>query len=107
MLMSTVAPAAIVTLSLAVGTTPPTQVDGEFQLPPVAVGKDWFGVGFATGPAPSKTGYSFSIAGVLGGTLAVEEGIEFHLLGSTIGIDPNDLAIKLPALGKLSLLGNQ
>jgi Protein of unknown function (DUF3750) len=73
------------------------------ELPPVAVGKDWLGwVGVA--PAPSKTGYSVSIAGVIGGTLALEEGAELHLLGSTIGIDPNDLAIKLPALGKLSLV---
>lgn len=55
-------------------------------------------------PAPSKTGYSLSIAGLIGGTLAWEEGAELHLLGSTIGLDPNDLAIKLPALGKLSLL---
>lgn len=72
------------------------------ELPPVAVGKDWLGwVGAA--PAPSKTGYSFSIAGVFGGTLALREGLELHLLGSTIGIDPGDLAIKLPALGRLSL----
>jgi hypothetical protein len=35
--------------------------------------------------------------------LALEEGIELHLTGSTIGIDPNDLAVKLPALGKLSV----
>jgi Protein of unknown function (DUF3750) len=75
------------------------------ELPPVAVGKDWLGSGFGTGVAPSKTGYSFSISGVIGGTLALEEGLELHLLGSTIGIDPNDLAIKLPALGKLSLRG--
>jgi hypothetical protein len=44
-----------------------------------------------------------SIAGVLGLTLALEEGMELNLLGSSIGIDPDDLAIKLPALGKLSL----
>jgi hypothetical protein len=74
------------------------------ELPPVAVGKDWFAPGFATEVAPSKSGYSFSFGGILGGTLAWEEGLELHLLGCTIGIDPNDLAIKLPALGKLSLL---
>jgi Protein of unknown function (DUF3750) len=74
------------------------------ELPPVAVGKDWLGwAGVAQ--APSKTGYSFALAGVIGGTLALEEGLELHLLGSTIGLDVNDLAIKLPALGKLSLLG--
>lgn len=73
------------------------------ELPPVAVGKDWLGwVGLA--PAPSKTGYSVSLAGLFGATLALREGAELHLLGSTIGIDPDDLAIKLPALGKLSLL---
>ena len=36
-LIVTVAPSAIVTLSVAVGTTPPTQVEFEFQLPPAPV----------------------------------------------------------------------
>lgn len=76
----------------------------ETELPPVAVGKDWLGSGFLIGPAPSKSGWTFSASGVVGGTLAWEEGVELHLLGSTIGIDVNDLAVKLPALGKLSLL---
>lgn len=74
------------------------------ELPPTAIGKDWLGwAGFAR--APSKTGWTFSLAGVLGVTLAIEEGLEFHILGATAGIDVNDLAIKLPALGKLSVLG--
>ena len=68
----------------------------------MAVGKDWLGDGFVTAPAPSKTGYTASVSGLIGGTLAWEEGVELHLLGSTIGLDVNDLAIKLPALGKLS-----
>jgi Protein of unknown function (DUF3750) len=75
------------------------------ELSSVAVGKDWLGSGFAMGPAPSKSGYTISFSGLIGGTLAWEEGAELHLLGSTIGIDPGDLAIKLPALGKLSLIG--
>jgi hypothetical protein len=74
------------------------------ELPPVAVGKDWLGSGFRIGDAPSKSGWTVSAFGVLGGTLAWEEGVELHLLGSTIGIDVNDLAVKLPALGKLGLL---
>jgi hypothetical protein len=74
------------------------------ELPPVAVGKDWLAPGFAIAPAPSKTGWTLSIGGFVGGTVAWEEGVELHLLGSTIGVDGNDLAIKLPALGKLSLL---
>jgi hypothetical protein len=74
------------------------------ELSPVAVGKDWLGASTFIAPAPSKTGYTVSLYGVLGLTLAKEEGFELHLLGSTIGLDPNDLAIKLPSLGKLSAI---
>jgi Protein of unknown function (DUF3750) len=74
------------------------------ELPPVAVGKDWLGTGFASAVAPSKTGWTYSFMGVIGATLAREEGLELHVLGSTIGVDFNDLAIKLPALDKLSLM---
>jgi hypothetical protein len=72
------------------------------ELPAVAVGKDWIAPGFGMAPAPSKTGWTVSLAGVIGGTAALEEGLELHLLGSTIGLDFNDLALKLPALDKLS-----
>jgi hypothetical protein len=75
------------------------------ELSSVAVGKDWLGY-IGTDTAPSHTGYTVSIAGLLGATVAWEEGFELHVLGSTIGIDVNDLAIKLPALGKLSILGS-
>jgi hypothetical protein len=75
----------------------------ETELPAVAVGKDWLGTGLSLADAPSKTGHTVSAYGLIGATIAWEEGIELHLLGSTIGIDANDLAIKLPALGKLSV----
>ena len=75
------------------------------ELSPVAVGKDWLGSGLGFAPAPSKSGYTVSLGGLIGGTLAWDEGVELHVLGSTIGLDPGDLAIKLPALGKLSLIG--
>lgn len=74
------------------------------ELPPTAVGKDWLGPGLTLIRAPSDTGYTLSLSGVIGLTVAREEGLELHLLGGTIGIDPNDIAIKLPSLGKLSLL---
>jgi Protein of unknown function (DUF3750) len=74
------------------------------EMPPAAVGKDYLGMGLGAAPAASGTGIVVSIAGVLGLTLALKEGLELNLLGSSIGIDPDDLAIKLPALGKLSLL---
>ena len=73
------------------------------ELPPAAVGKDYLGMGLGAAPAASGTGIVVSIAGVLGLTLALDEGLELNLLGSPIGIDPDDLAIKLPSLGKLSL----
>jgi Protein of unknown function (DUF3750) len=74
------------------------------ELSSVAVGKDYLGPGFQTARAPSDSGYTVSVDGYLALTIAREEGIELGLIGSTIGIDFNDLAVKLPALGKLSLI---
>ncbi len=75
----------------------------EVELPPVAIGKDYLGPGIAFDRAPSGTGITVSVAGLIGLTLALREGFEFSLLGTGIGIDPDDLALKLPSLGKLSL----
>ena len=52
----------------------------------------------------SHTGWQVSWNGLAGLALAWEEGLEFHVLGTTIGIDPLDLAIKLPSFGRLGLL---
>lgn len=76
----------------------------EVELPPAAVGKDYLGDGLGLASAASGTGFVISAWGLIGLTAALREGLELNLLGSTIGIDPDDLAIKLPALGKLSLL---
>lgn len=73
------------------------------ELPPVAVGKDYLDGGLAIGPAASRTGYVISAWGLIGITAALREGLELNLLGTSIGVDPDDLAIKLPSLGKLSL----
>lgn len=74
------------------------------ELPPVAIGKDYLDDGFAFARAASGTGFTVSAWGILGITAAVEEGLEINVLGTAIGVDPLDLAIKLPSLGKLSLL---
>ena len=76
----------------------------DVELPPAAVGKDYLGNGFGVASAASGTGFVISAWGVFGLTAALREGLELNILGGTIGIDPDDLAIKLPALGKLSLL---
>ncbi len=74
------------------------------ELPPAAIGKDFISPGFGLTEAASRTGYVLCFWGVAGVTLALREGLELNLFGSVVGLDPDDLAIKLPALGKLSLL---
>ena len=73
------------------------------KLPPNAVGKDWIAGGIPIAPAPSRTGLQFSLFGVFGFTIAADEGLELNILGLVVGIDPLDLAIKLPGFGRLSL----
>jgi hypothetical protein len=74
------------------------------ELPPVAVGKDYFATGVGLAAAPSRTGFTAVAWGLFGVTFALDEGIEFHIAGSTVGFDPLELALKLPSLGKISLL---
>lgn len=71
------------------------------EMPATAVGKDFMGTGLQAGRAPSGTGWQASIGGFMGATLARREGFELNFLGVTVGVDPQDLAIKLPSLGKI------
>lgn len=77
------------------------ELDGE--LPTTAVGKDFLPNGDMVAPAPSKTGIQVSLLGLLGFTIAKKEGIELNFLGLTLGVDPLDLAIKLPGIGQVGL----
>jgi len=70
---------------------------------PTGVGKDYLGPGFRIARTPSGTGWQASLWGILGAGLSRSEGLELYFLGSTIGISPFDLAISLPAVGRLSL----
>ncbi|MGH6943680.1 MAG: DUF3750 domain-containing protein [Geminicoccaceae bacterium] len=71
------------------------------ELPPTAVGKDFLdGI---VGRTPSGTGFQLSLYGLLGISLGLAEGLEINLLGLTLGIDPQSLAIKLPGIGRLGL----
>jgi len=70
------------------------------DLPATAIGKDYIDrVGFVA--APSNTGFQFSAHGLLGVTLALEEGFEVNILGASYGVDLNPLALKLPGIGRL------
>ncbi|MCB1868217.1 MAG: DUF3750 domain-containing protein [Gammaproteobacteria bacterium] len=73
------------------------------DLPPTAIGKDFLAEGKLIGPTPSGTGWQFSLFGLLGASLASEEGLEFNLLGLSFGFDANDLALRLPGFGRVLL----
>jgi hypothetical protein len=74
----------------------------KLDLPPTAIGKDYLtGSGFLD-TAPSGTGYQLSLFGLLGILAGTEEGLEVNVMGLTFGIDPADLAIKLPAIGRVA-----
>lgn len=73
------------------------------ELPPTAVGKDYLGEGWKTAPTPSGSGRQVSWGGMVGAAIATREGLELHVLGATIGFDPQDFAIKLPAIGSFGL----
>jgi hypothetical protein len=71
------------------------------DLPPTAIGKDYLGPATWFASAPSGTGWQFSLLGLAGVTLARDEGLELNLLGLGFGIDVDDLALRLPGVGRL------
>ena len=70
-------------------------------LPPTAIGKDFLAGGQLAARTPSGTGFQLSFAGIIGITLAMEEGVEVNLLGLVVGVDPKRLAIKVPGIGEV------
>jgi hypothetical protein len=72
------------------------------DLPATAIGKDYLGPRLFAA-TPSGTGFQFSVLGVLGVMAAREEGLEVNVLGLTFGIDPKELALKLPMAGRVGL----
>lgn len=75
------------------------------DLPPNAVGKDYLPAGGWIATAPSGGGFQFSARGLLGLTVAAEEGVELNVLGLTLGLDLSPLAIKLPGAGRIGASG--
>lgn len=76
------------------------------DLPATAIGKDYLTNGSIFARAPSGTGYQVSLWGLLGVLAAWEEGLEINVLGLTFGIDPLDVALKLPGLGRVGFARN-
>jgi hypothetical protein len=69
------------------------------DLPPTAIGKDYLGATDFLAPAPSGTGWQISLFGLLGVTLAGEEGLAFNLLTADFGLNPFKPALRLPGVG--------
>lgn len=74
------------------------------DLPATAIGKDYLGK-LPLRATPSGTGVQFNLFGVLGFVIAWHEGVELNVLGLTFGIDLKRIGIKLPLIGRISLLG--
>ncbi|MEQ1614699.1 MAG: DUF3750 domain-containing protein [Hyphomicrobiaceae bacterium] len=72
-------------------------------LPPTAIGKDWRTDGRWFGRTPSGTGYQLSLAGLLGVSVGLAEGIEINILGLVFGVDVMRPALKLPGFGRIGM----
>ena len=73
------------------------------DLPTTAIGKDFLTNGSIVESAPSGTGAQLSLYGLLGVTVAREEGLELNILALNFGIDLLRPAIKLPGIGRIGM----
>jgi hypothetical protein len=78
----------------------------KLDLPPTAIGKDWLGPDGPVARAPSGTGYQLSFFGLAGILIGMEEGIEVNVIGLNFGVDPMDLAVRLPGIGRIGIDDN-
>ena len=69
------------------------------DLPPTAIGKDYLPGPDFFATTPSGTGGQVSLFGLLGVAVGLEEGLEVNVLGLNFGIDPGELALRLPGIG--------
>lgn len=75
----------------------------KLDLPPTAIGKDWLPGERFFERTPSGSGWQVSLYGVLGIAVGSVEGLELNLLGLNVGVDPDDLAVRLPGVGKVGI----
>jgi hypothetical protein len=73
------------------------------DLPSTAIGKDWRPWSQTFGWSASGTGVQVSVYGLLGATIGLAEGLEVNVLGLSAELDLFDLALELPAIGRLGM----
>lgn len=71
------------------------------DLPPHAIGKDFLPNGDFFARTPSGGGGQVSLFGIAGVLVSAAEGLEVNLLGLSVGVDPGELALRLPGIGKV------
>ncbi len=71
------------------------------ELPVTAIGKDYLPGNALFARPPGGKGLQFSLGGLAGVLVGVEEGLELNLLGVAFGIDLNPPALKLPGIGRI------
>jgi hypothetical protein len=73
----------------------------QLTMPALAVGKDYLPITQVVATTPSGTGYQLSLGGVLGLSLARDEGLELNLFGLVAGVDFRHPALKIPGIGSV------
>jgi len=73
----------------------------ELTLPSIAIGRDYLPIDHPLARTPSGTGWQVSLAGLLGATLARDEGVELNVLGLVVGFDWRRPAVKVPGIGRV------
>jgi len=73
----------------------------QLDLPSTAVGKDYRPMQSIIGRSASGTGIQVSLLGLASFSVGYEEGLEANLLGLNFEWDVFDMAIELPALGRI------
>lgn len=75
----------------------------KLDLPANAIGKDYRPLNHPVGVSSSGSGLQFSLFGLLGASIGLQEGVELNFLGLNFGLDFNRPGLRLPFIGRLGM----